>query len=849
MVMHNRSKDAPAHQASPWIRPAAGLLAGALWLGAGASLATEPAADAEPAEAQLAIPQLTEPQPAAPLQPTPLQPTMQLPETEQATTEQATTEQADASNDAAPHDAIVQVASEEPAAEASPSSDSALTLDSVLVAVRQEEGERAPSEGEDVLEPISQFSEYEPELAEPQPAAAPRDVSKRVSVSDLNGSLEDDSTTVSPASFHGVTPGVTSRVELVDAWGKAASTQAVGEGSAEVLHYPVASDSRVDVLVEDRVVRLLRITLAEPEPTAALAKRLRIESVESVDIRDATGELLGVAYPEKGVMLLIAEGDAEASGADEDPAATHIVLQELDAEAFALRAELRPADEPTKALADLEQALALDPKNAHAQWLMAGWETRIGKSDRAEAHAAAAVRLDPENASYRIRWADTLLGVGQYDQAVLEARKVIDDQDAPDAARAQALHTLGRLASLGDQEIESKAIGFHNAAIALADSVATLPEGADRRAAKELLVGAHLAVAKQIARGEYARQAEVVAEWIGRASGLAEEAIVSGDCDLGLRMQVAIGALDTLAEMKPTKDPGPWIKEADETAQAMLEGCDDELERANTSWLHGVAHAHALRVEHTRREPDAALAYGAKAIELLSGGAEPRAESSEAQLQVGQLYFYIGAVNAIHKQDHAEAVAWFDKARSMMDIDRPQSELFVPRREGETLVSMAVSYWDQDQREVAIELTETGAEQMERAHTAGVLEEKSLSVPYGNLATMHRRLGNRETAAKFSKMARLSRPDSEPNDEVAQAPAAAPASPPARNGQTASRQSGSKTAAATQPSLQPMNSLARRTQDQRSQAQGSNPQSGSDASTSSRPIRRRSPVTGRMLVR
>ena len=38
--------------------------------------------------------------------------------------------------------------------------------------------------------------------------------------------------------------------------------------------------------------------------------------------------------------------------------------------------------------------------------------------------------------------------------------------------KAQALHQMGSLASLGDVEIASKAIGFHTRAIEVADSVA-----------------------------------------------------------------------------------------------------------------------------------------------------------------------------------------------------------------------------------------------------------------------------------------------------------------------------------------------------------------------------------------
>jgi len=42
---------------------------------------------------------------------------------------------------------------------------------------------------------------------------------------------------------------------------------------------------------------------------------------------------------------------------------------------------------------------------------------------------------------------------------------------------------------------------------------------------------------------------------------------------------------------------------------------------------------------------------------------------------------------------------------------------------------------------------------MERAVKQGSLDRSALSVPYGNLAVMHRKLGESETANRFQEMA------------------------------------------------------------------------------------------------
>ena len=64
---------------------------------------------------------------------------------------------------------------------------------------------------------------------------------------------------------------------------------------------------------------------------------------------------------------------------------------------------------------------------------------------------------------------------------------------------------------------------------------------------------------------------------------------------------------------------------------------------------------------------------------------------------------------------------------------------------------MGVSYWETGQHKKAVELTERGLTLMEQAVQQGRLPKPTLGVPYGNLAWMHRQLGEKEQAAISSK--------------------------------------------------------------------------------------------------
>ncbi|QDT67228.1 hypothetical protein MalM25_01250 [Planctomycetes bacterium MalM25] len=656
-------------------------------------------------------------------------------------------------------------------------------LESVLVSSRK--GEPLAETEAPELEPISDFAEKEPELAEPPAENSPPSGSAdqkvspvaleeaegtgspRVAVLPENGErvLADVATAYRqenkprPARFHSVTPGESNRDELIEAWGEPVRTaKADGQtAGGEVLGYDLKPFKQVEALVERDLVTVVRVTLAEDATVEDLTRRLKLTEIDPVQVTDPqTNELLAVAFPEKGLTLLVKPTSAAAplTGSVELAGVSHLVLEPIDARAFVLRSEQRPEQMLKAKLKDLRLAIEADPSDAHAHWLAAGWRLDAGLAAASEEAAAEAVRLDPSNPAHRLALAEALRAGGEFDKSVIETRKVLDDGSAPEVVRAQALDLMGRLAAMGTQKIADKTIDFHNAAISIADKLATSTDDRERRTAKDVLVSAHLSIAREVARRDYADKASTVAEWIGRASGLAEDRIASDDGGLELRLQVARGALAALAEMRPTKDPAPWLSEAQDTAAELLSTSTDPLFRARVHWELGESYQHAVRIEHLRGDSEQALSYGTKAINELSAGAEPRTTSPEAEKLVGKLYFYLGAVNAVHKKDHAEAIGWYDRGREILTAETTPSDFVVPRREGEELVSMGVSYWDQGQRDLAVELTEAGARLMERGVTAGVVKERTLAVPYGNLHTMHGELENTSKASEYGRLAR-----------------------------------------------------------------------------------------------
>ncbi len=548
-----------------------------------------------------------------------------------------------------------------------------------------------------------------------------------------------------PAKFQGIQPGKSTREELQAAWGQPAETTETAEG--RILTFEIEPFQAVEVLVAPAgQVAAIKVTFTSGLAAQQLAKQLTLEEFTPVIIRDERGRALGEAFPERGVSFMF---DAPGQGTitdSNDHSVLQVAIQSLDARAFALRAEEHLHGPYSKNIDDLKTAVALEPHFTHARWLLAEIYLATGQADLALAEATAALDLEPTNGAYQLRHGEALMLLGQYDDAVHEIRGVLDQADTSPVVRAQAMHEMAQLASLGDAEIAAKAISFDNRAIELADKLATSDDVKERRAAKRVLIEAHLAIAEEIARQSFGDKVESLQQWVGRASGLAEDYIKNEGGSVELRLIVSQRALAALASFKPTLDPAPWIAEAEEAATALKKESDDELWQQHIAWELGQAYLHALRTEHLRRETTSALHYGQLAIENMAEGAKSRQAVPAAEQLVGQLYFHVGAVYAVHQQDHKKATAWYDKAAPLLGGKRPASELYSPRRDGEMLVSMGVSYWQTGQQSKALELTEAGCKLVEQAVEDGILAKGSLAVPYGNLATMYQQVGEHASA-------------------------------------------------------------------------------------------------------
>jgi tetratricopeptide (TPR) repeat protein len=551
---------------------------------------------------------------------------------------------------------------------------------------------------------------------------------------------------VEAASFKGIAPGAASLADVEKAWG--APKEVRKRENAITQLYSVPPFERVEVNALDDKITSVIIRFEHSFPANDVAQQLDLSKIRPVLVSNELGEILGQAYPERGVLFAF-----EPSKDPGKPSVNvaHIILEPLSAELFVLRAENTLDSRPKSSRQDLEQALKLEPKSARALWLYARALTTLGEYEKALTASSDAVRLDPDNPRYRVARAQVLGHMGRLPEAMLEAQRAVDTAKSRPHVQARALCLLGDLTASGPKPDYKKAIQFHTEAVKVADPVSVDRYPAVRLAAREVLVDAHLGAAHDIAWGDWKEKGPAVTRWLERAAAAADDLSKNDGGSQEPRFRVTTRALAACVGLRGALDPGPWANNVISIGEELIGATHDPLRKALFQWDLGMALYDAVQVYQMRGDHETAVKYGEAAVRHLEQG-DPQKQSPVTAYLLGRLYFRLGAIHALRDQNHRAAITWFDKAVPLLQKPLPREALADQGRHGETYVSMGVSYWESGQREKAVELTQHGVTLMEQAVKQGLLNDSALAIPYGNLAAMHRQLGASEQAKRFEEL-------------------------------------------------------------------------------------------------
>jgi tetratricopeptide (TPR) repeat protein len=432
---------------------------------------------------------------------------------------------------------------------------------------------------------------------------------------------------------------------------------------------------------------------------------------------------------------------------------SQIILEVPDAQPFLLRAEAELDGDYTECLADANMALEIDRRSAAAHGMRARVYRQAGDLHAALQAAEAAVALAPEEAEWRLILAKVLVQVSDFARARKQLQEVLTDENADELAKANAHLLMGDVLALSLGDGYAAAIKEHQTALGLAKPLLEDPRIRRRRKASEIAVDAQLHIAYSVGWGKFQHKPTAVAKWLDGAANLAEGLVEQEILGPEVLVRVNEQALAALAGLTEPPDATKWENAAVERAEALIDVTSDRMRADQIRWQLGLALCDGVQIEQARGNADRAIQLGQLAFDHLK-----RADTAGRQLPnhdylLGQLFYRMGAIHAIEREDHEQAVVWYGQAVKLLESPVPLSHHSNPGRHGETFVSIAVSYWQTGDRMESMRLTKQGVKLMEQAVEDGVMEKSALAIPYANLASMYTDLGDQQRAAEFATLA------------------------------------------------------------------------------------------------
>jgi tetratricopeptide (TPR) repeat protein len=547
---------------------------------------------------------------------------------------------------------------------------------------------------------------------------------------------------IDPASFRGAYPGKTTRADIDSEWGPG---QAIPrDDGTECFFWEIEPFERVAVTFRDGTVTAIQIKLAKPVPSSELAKQLEIADLRTVAILDDDGSAIGQVFPERGVMFSLETGTTSA---------TAVLLESLDPDSFVLRAEGEMKSSAAYAVADLEYAIEIDPTHLRAHRLLLAlmcdegrWETALKLAEKAE-------ELGPGDAWTGLKRAEVLLKLNRPEDAQVAIDELIKRPNVSSLLASQAGRLRGRIELDKDTPDYEQTVDLFTEAIRKATPLAGSRSENVRSVAQQVLLDAHLGTAQAIAQGTWQQKNRVIPKWISRANSIVEKIDRKDPSRDRLELDLTCGVLAVAAGSANAIEAVPWVKRLLAIREKMNDTVTDPWRRRQIDWQVGCGLNDALEAARKRGDAEDMLDNATLTVAYLERGAEHRELTARERRDLGDLMFQIGIMHSLRNSDHATAVTWFDKTIPLWNQNKQVVQDNELGRVGESFISMAISYWQVERREDAIDLSRTGVDFMVEAVDRKKLEEQSLSVAYGNLATMYAEQGDTEKSQAYAEMA------------------------------------------------------------------------------------------------
>ena len=552
----------------------------------------------------------------------------------------------------------------------------------------------------------------------------------------------DESDSPRPLQFQGLTPGRSSATDLKDKFG--AAQEESQENGVATQTFQLGPFQQVKVAVSDKIVRSIQVFFKESYAPQDMAKELGIDRFKAVIVRDSRGMETGRVYPERGATLLYVEKS--------DPVQVkQLILEPISPVPFLQRAQVNELTHYQDALDDLVEVQRLDPKNEEAYAMESRILMQIGQFKRATRAIQSAMQAEPDSPAHQLIQAQIQFQSGRWEAAEKTVMTVLESDQLDSLHRAQATCLRGDLYGREGQRDYQKAIQYHLDGIKQAKSLVSNSDGDVRDQARHVLLDAHLAIANDIAWGDWQNKETVVPKWLSISEALLDSLLNHAAEDPAIALYVQQQTLSAYMGVGGELDGEQMVESLTKTYNDLMEGSSDALFKQKVRWMAGSALYSAGRIAQQQGKSQDALRNATDAHHLLTIVADDRDVVPRSEILVGDACFLIGSLHAVYKNDHSEAVKWY--AESLQGYEQPvvAKQIVNLGLHGERLVSMGLSFWQSGDHQRGLQLTRDGTEMIEKAVEKQDYQSQVLAVPYGNLVAMYRHLEDEELAQQFAE--------------------------------------------------------------------------------------------------
>ena len=550
--------------------------------------------------------------------------------------------------------------------------------------------------------------------------------------------------------FQGVMPGVTPNSKIVEILGEPRAK--IETGGRVVNVYAIEPYDRVGIVLRGDIADSIHLHYKQPVNLKQAASELGLDPITAVTQTTSAAHEFLLTWPDEGISLHF----QPTAGVD---LVSRVAFTTAQPDAFLLRGLNRQWRDYNGALHDARAVQTLDPRREEAYRLEAQVALRMGQTDVAKEAIAEALALTSTTIDLLLLQVQVATA-NELDGLILQIRAIRNDVQLPPLTRAKAAYAMGQINAKLATPNYKQAFRFHSEANQRARGLLQSTELAEQFGALELMVNAHLAIAHDIAYGEYTIEEKnrAVPKWIELSWKFTAHLLANKYHDRALGLDVCRTSLDLLKKLGKTVPLEVWEDRITQQAASVkqLKGASKEF-LDHMRWQQAMALYHATIIARQGKDGNRVQQLGLAAYQLFRGPLTAMTktghwDSTPTNAAMIGLCYTLGSVEAIDNLDHAKAVQWYGQA--LQYLETPNIQPFAVEHsisqshglgwQGERLVSMGLSYWSTGNKTQGLRLTQRGIAWIETAVRDHGFPNQHLKIPYSNLAVMTKSLEQRQ---------------------------------------------------------------------------------------------------------